>query len=349
MHGEYKVQGGKLVVVDLDVSDGTLRDVQVSGDFFLEPPEALADIRTALEGLPVSASVEDISTALRAGLRAEAELIGFSPEAVAIAVRRALGVAETWRDYEWQIIEAPALSPAMHLAMDEVLAMEVAAKRRGPCLRFWEWERPAIIIGGFQSLRNEVDMEAAKAFGVDVVRRTTGGGAMFVEPGSAVTYSLYAPAELVRDKSFAESYAFLDDWVLKALQSLGIDAFYKPLNDISSPKGKIGGAAQKRFSSGAVLHHTTMAYDMDAEKMVQVLRIGREKLSDKGTTSAVKRVDPLRSQTGLPREDIIRRMKEVFVSLNGGTSGKISDEEYAAAEKLAADKFGNGEWLRSIP
>ncbi len=72
-------------------------------------------------------------------------------------------------------------------------------------------------------------------------------------------------------------------------------------------------------------------------------------MSDKGTTSAVKRVDPLRSQTGLPREDIIRRMKEVFVSLNGGTPGKISDEEYAAAEKLAADKFGNDEWLRSIP
>ncbi|MGI2035401.1 lipoate--protein ligase family protein [Rhizobium panacihumi] len=349
MHGEYKVQGGKLVVVDFDTADGRLSNVQVSGDFFLEPAEALADISGALEGLSVAVKVEDITTAIRTKLRPGAEMIGFSPEAVAIAVRRALGVTGTWRDYEWQIIEAPPQRPAMHLALDEVLAREVAAGRRGPCLRFWEWERPAIIIGGFQSLRNEVDLEAAKQFGVETVRRVTGGGAMFVEPGSAVTYSLYAPVELVRDMSFADSYAFLDDWVLKALNELGIDAFYKPLNDISSSKGKIGGAAQKRFSSGAVLHHVTMSYDMDAQKMVQVLRIGREKLSDKGTTSAVKRVDPLRSQTGLPREEIIRRMKETFVSLNGGTPGVITPEEYAAAEKLAAEKFSTEEWLRHIP
>lgn len=349
MHGEYKVQGGKLVVVDFETRNDRLFNVQVSGDFFLEPAEALADISGALEGLPVTIKVEDITVAIRSKLRPGAEMIGFSPEAVAIAVRRALGVTGTWRDYEWQIIEAPPQLPAMHLAIDEVLAREVAAGRRGPCLRFWEWERPAIIIGGFQSLRNEVDLEAAKQFGVETVRRVTGGGAMFVEPGSAVTYSLYAPIELVRDMSFADSYAFLDDWVLKALNELGIDAFYKPLNDISSSKGKIGGAAQKRFSSGAVLHHVTMSYDMDAQKMVQVLRIGREKLSDKGTTSAVKRVDPLRSQTGLARDEIIRRMKETFVSLNGGTAGNISPEEYAAAEKLAAEKFSTEEWLRHIP
>jgi lipoate-protein ligase A len=349
MHGEYKVHGGKLVVVDLEIRDARLFDVQVSGDFFLEPPEALEDIRSAVEGLPASASVEDISTAVRARLDPAAEMIGFSPEAVAIAVRRALGVAGTWRDYEWQIIETPPLSPTMHLALDEILALEVAHKRRGPCLRFWEWERPAIIIGNFQSLRNEVDLEAATQMGVETVRRITGGGAMFVEPGSAVTYSLYAPAELVRDMSFAESYAFLDDWVLKALQSLGIDAFYKPLNDISSSKGKIGGAAQKRLSAGAVLHHVTMAYDMDADKMMQVLRIGREKLSDKGVASAGKRVDPLRSQTGLPRDEIVSRMKETFISLNGATVGAISAEEYAAAEKLAADKFSREDWLRNIP
>ncbi|TNM63904.1 lipoate--protein ligase family protein [Aliirhizobium smilacinae] len=349
MHGEYKVQGGKLVVVEVEIQDGLLSNVQVSGDFFLEPAEALDDIRLSLEGLAASAKVEDIVAAIRGGLRPGAEMIGFSPEAVAIAVRRALGVTGTWRDYEWQIIEAPAQTPTMHLALDEVLAREVGTGRRGPCLRFWEWERPAIIIGSFQSLRNEVDMEATAEFGIETVRRVTGGGAMLVEPGNSVTYSLYAPAELVRDMSFADSYAFLDDWVLKALQSLGIDAFYKPLNDISSSKGKIGGAAQKRFSSGAVLHHVTMAYDMDAEKMVKVLRIGREKLSDKGTTSAVKRVDPLRSQTGLPREEIIRRMKETFVSLNGGTTGTISDAEYAEAEKLAKEKFSTEEWLRHVP
>lgn len=349
MHGEYKVHGGKLVVIDLEVQDNKLHEVQVAGDFFLEPAEALDDIRDALNGLPAASSVEDIANAVRNGLRADAMMIGFSPEAVAIAVRRALGVAKTWRDYEWQIIDIPPLSPAMHLALDEVLAREVAAGRRAPLLRFWEWERPSIIIGAFQSLRNEVDLEAAEAMGVETVRRVTGGGAMFVEPGNTITYSLYAPGDLVRDMSFADSYAFLDDWVLKSLNSLGVDAFYKPLNDISSSKGKIGGAAQKRYARGTVLHHVTMAYDMDADKMVQVLRIGREKLSDKGTTSAVKRVDPVRSQTGLPRREVIDRMIETFVSLNGGVKGTITPEEFAAAEQLVEEKFSTKEWLHHIP
>ena len=354
-HGEYKVPGGKLVVVDLQEHDGRLTHVQVAGDFFLEPDSALDDIRQALEGQPITADTAQLAAAIRAALPPDAILFGFSPEAVAIAVRRALGLATTWRDFEWQIIHEPAVSPAMHAALDEVLSLEVAAGRRPPTLRIWEWDTTAVVLGVFQSVRNEVDLEAARRLGVTLTRRITGGGAMFIEGGSIITYSLYAPGTLVADMSLADSYAFLDDWVLKALQSLGVAAFYKPLNDISSDKGKIGGAAQKRFANvprdggQTVLHHVTMAYDMDADKMLQVLRIGREKLSDKGTTSAAKRVDPLRSQTGLPREAIIERMKETFVQLHGGQPGHITPEERAAAEELVRTKFGTEAWLYRLP
>ena len=149
--------------------------------------------------------------------------------------------------------------------------------------------------------------------------------------------------------SFADSYAYLDEWVITALKSLGIDAFYQPLNDITSAKGKIGGAAQKRLGNGALLHHATMSYDMDGEKMVQVLRIGREKMSDKGTTSAAKRVDPLRSQTGLPRTEIIERLKQTFAGLYGATTGRVTDDELAQAEQLVMTKFATPEWLRRVP
>lgn len=349
MHGEYKVHGGKLVVADLEVRDGLIADAQISGDFFLQPDEALDDIRAALNGLPATAPAEEIIAAIRAGLRPDAVLLGFSPEAIAIAVRRALGLGRTWRDFEWQILDAAAQPPAMHLALDDVLAREVASGRRAPTLRIWEWERPAIIIGNFQSLRNEVDMEACDRLGVEVVRRVTGGGAMFVEPGSTITYSLYAPGELVEGMDVAQSYAFLDGWVLKALNDLGVEAVYKPLNDITSPTGKIGGAAQKRYAGGTVLHHVTMAYDMDADRMTQVLRIGREKLSDKGIASAGKRVDPVRSQTGMDRRAVIAHMLDTFRTLNGGTEGAITEEEIRAAGELARAKFATPEWLRQIP
>lgn len=90
MHGEYKVPGGKLVVIDLDVENGRLINVRLSGDFFLEPAEALDTINHALCGLPAQASEEDIMAAVEAALPADAELFGFSPAAIAVVVQRAL-------------------------------------------------------------------------------------------------------------------------------------------------------------------------------------------------------------------------------------------------------------------
>lgn len=349
MHGEYKVPGGKLVVVDLEVVDGRIADFQLAGDFFLEPDTALEAIDEAVNGLPAEADAKTIAAAVKDALPEGASLLGFSPEAVAVTVRRALAKATSWRDYDWRIVHAKAVSPQMHLALDEVLANEVGEGRRGPTLRIWEWEEPAVVIGSFQSVKNEVDPENAAKYGIQVVRRISGGGAMFMEAGSVVTYSIYAPADLVQGMSFADSYAFLDEWAIVALKSLGIDAVYQPLNDITSPSGKIGGAAQKRLGSGAVLHHVTMSYDMDGQKMTEVLRIGREKISDKGITSAAKRVDPLRSQTGLSRAEIIEQMKLTFKNLYGATEGDLTDAEYAAAEKLVAEKFETEEWLYRVP
>lgn len=350
-HGEYKVPGGKLVVVDFTVAadSDTIQAFQLSGDFFLEPDDALPLIIAAVNGLPTDAEARTIAAAITRALPDGTQLIGFSADAVATAIRRAHSGAGHWRDYEWNILHEPPCSPMLNAALDEVLTSEVGAGRRGPTLRIWEWNEPAVIIGSFQSVMNEVDETQLARLGAQLVRRISGGGAMYMEPADCITYALYAPEELVRGMSFADSYAFLDDWVLEALRSLGIDASYQPLNDITSPAGKIGGAAQKRLASGAVLHHVTMAYDMNAEAMTRVLRIGREKLSDKGTASAQKRVDPLRSQTGLSRNAIIERMLQVFTARYGGAPDRVSDAEYAEAQRLVAEKFSTAEWLRRVP
>jgi lipoate-protein ligase A len=349
MHGEFKVPGGKLVVVDLDVVDGRIANFQLAGDFFLEPDSALGAINAAVNGLPADAEPAAITSAIRAALGDDAVLLGFSADAVTTTIRRAMQRATTFKDYDWQLIQGPAVDPVVQMALDQVLSEEVGAGHRKPTLRIWEWEKPAVVIGSFQSVKNEVDLENAKKYGFDIVRRISGGGAMFMEAGSVITYSIYAPTDLVQGMSFADSYAFLDEWVIIALRSLGIEASYVPLNDITSPTGKIGGAAQKRLGSGAVLHHVTMSYDMDGDKMVEVLRIGREKMSDKGTKSAAKRVDPLRSQTGLSREAIIDKMVATFRGLYGLSSSEITPAEMARAQELVADKFGTEEWLQRVP
>jgi lipoate-protein ligase A len=358
VRGEYKVPGGKLVAVDVDVADGVLHGVRVSGDFFLEPDEALGVIDAALTGLPEGAPTGDLASAVDHALR-EAEaagsvpgpvhMVGFDAWSVAVAVRRALGHATSWDDHTFEVLRPGPMPPATLAALDQVLTEELAEGLRGPTLRFWEWNERAVFIGSFQSLKNEVDPEGVAKHDVTVVRRISGGGAMFMEAGNCVTFSLVVPASLVDGLTFEQSYAFLDDWVLGALKDVGVEAYFAGMNDIASPAGKLAGSAQKRLAGGAVLHHMTMAYDIDSDKMLEVLRIGREKLSDKGTRSANKRVDPLRSQTGLPREAIIDAFEKHFKSRYKTVDSELRPEELERAQDLVRTKFANPDWIGRVP
>lgn len=256
--------------------------------------------------------------------------------------------AARWRELPWRLVPEVARAPMLNMALDEVLTERVASGARPPTLRIWGWEAPCVVLGRFQSVRNEVDEAAAAEHGVEIVRRISGGGAMFIQPTGAITWSIYAPESLARGLSFAESYRLFDAWAVDALRELGIDAWYAPLNDITSAAGKIGGAAQAR-RRGAVLHHTTMAYEMDLALMSQVLRVGKEKLSDKGVASADKRVSPLRQQTDLSRAEIIAHMVEQFQRRFGLLDGDLTPEELAEAETRSRERFGSRAWTHYLP
>jgi lipoate-protein ligase A len=92
-----------------------------------------------------------------------------------------------------------------------------------------------------------------------------------------------------------------------------------------------------------------MAYQMNVPLMLSVLRIGKEKLSDKGVTSAEKRVGPLRQQTELPRDAIIRHLTDHFRAAYGLTDDTVTADERAEAERLIAERFGTQEWLYFLP
>jgi len=89
-HGEYKTPGGKLVIVDFTVADGRLSNVQINGDFFLEPPETLELLNAALEGADAAASAEQLAQLVEQSVPEGAQLIGFDSAGIATAVRRAL-------------------------------------------------------------------------------------------------------------------------------------------------------------------------------------------------------------------------------------------------------------------
>ena len=94
MHGEYKMPGGKLIVIDLAVREGCLHGVCLSGDFFLEPDTALGAIDAALNGQPVTAGDATLAAEIDAALTKDTLMYGISSEAIVVALRRALAAGD---------------------------------------------------------------------------------------------------------------------------------------------------------------------------------------------------------------------------------------------------------------
>lgn len=249
-------------------------------------------------------------------------------------------------DTEWRILHTRC-SPAMHMALDEVITDRVATGEAPLTLRFWEWDRSTAVIGRFQSVRDEVYEDMAADYDVSIVRRYTGGGTMFTEPGDVITYSLSLPEAHVESSGIRESYREMEDWSITALNEMGVPAEHKPVNDIIYEHRKIGGSAQARWD-GAVLHHTMMAYDLDVPKMLKVLRIGEEKISDKAIESAEKRVGPIKQVIDVPRGTVVDRLTDTFTENRPARDGTISEDVRQQARELAAEKYGTAAWTYRV-
>jgi lipoate-protein ligase A len=236
------------------------------------------------------------------------------------------------------------LPSASQMALDEVILDAVAGGRRPPMLRFWGWTEPTLVIGSNQAVANEVDLEAAASRGFTVVRRLSGGGTMLAQPGRTITWSLVMPVGPVHRMSFVDSFAFLDRWAVETLRALGVDAGYRPINDIVSPEGKIAGAAQAR-RRGALLHHVTMAYAMDPDLLRELIRLGRPAVSERGVRSAEKKVSPLDTLISASREEVMAAL----AASSGAVPGRVEEGELEAAATLAAAKYSRREWIFRLP
>jgi lipoate---protein ligase len=236
----------------------------------------------------------------------------------------------------------------MHMALDEVLLESVIAGRRPPTVRFWEWTEPALVIGSHQSVMNEVDLVVAHGLGFVITRRMSGGGTMLCEQGRTITYSLYLPDSIVSGVSFRRSYALLDAWAVQAFIELGIPASYREINDIISSRGKIGGAAQAR-RRGCVLHHTTIAHSMEVELLPRLIRVGRERIVEKGMRSAEKAVSPLSWFTSLSCAAVTRHLEQHFADHYKVRESEMTEEELRSGEALVESKYSTPAWINRLP
>jgi lipoate-protein ligase A len=230
----------------------------------------------------------------------------------------------------------------MNMAIDQVL-METSDT---PVVRFYQWQKPAVSIGRFQSLEEEVDVEKCRELAIDFVRRNTGGGAVFHD--KELTYSVcikeqnpFIPYDL------RASYEKICQAVIEGLKKIGILAEYVFLNDIAVNGKKISGCAQTR-KNGKLLQHGTLLLDVDVEKMFDVLKVPNEKIKDKMISNVKERVTCLKKELGrgVNFEEASRVLKLGFESYFKISffQSELSEKEINMALKIKQEKFLDNNW-----
>ena len=229
------------------------------------------------------------------------------------------------------------------MGIDEAILLSRAKGLVPNTLRFYVWSPPCVTIGYFQSLEKEIDLKAAKKFGVDFVRRYTGGGAVF--HNKELTYSIVLPEKDI-SKNIEKSYKQICGFIISGLKELGLDAKFKPINDIVVKGKKISGNAQTR-KFGFVLQHGTILMDLELDKMFSVLKVSDEKIKDKLISNAKERVCCLKDLgVNISAQELADVLKESFKNKFGVelVEGKLSEEEFRVAERLVKEKYSNKEW-----
>jgi lipoate---protein ligase len=228
-------------------------------------------------------------------------------------------------------------SGAWNMALDEVLMNSVNYYSM-PILRIYGWQPPAVSIGYFQSMDEEVDTKRCRRMGIDVVRRITGGGAVLHE--SELTYSFITN---VYPKNIMESYNLICDIVIMCVNKLGFNAKFAPLNDIIVNGKKVSGNAQTR-KKDTLLHHGTILLNVNVEKMFSVLKVPSEKVKDKMINDVKGRVMGLNK----PFEQLAYNLKESFTEKFGAEIivDSLTIEEEENTKKLAKEKYTSDQWNR---
>jgi len=247
---------------------------------------------------------------------------------------------------EFRFLETGANSAAFNMGLDEAILESVATQAQPPTLRLYAWKPRAVSIGYFQGARDEVDLEHCASLGVDVVRRLTGGGAVF--HADELTYSIVVPDAhpLVRGE-ILESYRSLCAGVIAGLAGLGVTAEFAPLNDIVSGGKKLSGNAQTR-RRGCVLQHGTVLLGVDLEAMFNVLLVPNEKLKGKLIEDVKARVSSVSDILGriVGYGEAVPAFAGGFSSALGGLGPRSlpAEAELARARVLAHERFASPEW-----
>ncbi|MGQ4875301.1 MAG: lipoate--protein ligase family protein [Promethearchaeia archaeon] len=253
----------------------------------------------------------------------------------------------------WRFIPLEVRDGYCNMALDEAILTAVIEKKSPYTLRFYKWNPSTASIGQNQSLSAEIDLEFAKKNGFQVVRRITGGGAVFHDKDREITYSIVCSIKFLKNLNAVkvlEQFEIITQGIVAGLDIYGLKVekgvIHCPALFLDGKK--FSGNAQVR-KKGYLLQHGTILLDLDPELMYSVLKAPHNVSKSKMVRSVYAKCIGIKQVLKSYNEQkFIESMKEGFEkTLNIKlTEGTYSDFELKLAKKLVKEKYSNPTWLK---
>lgn len=227
--------------------------------------------------------------------------------------------------------------PYFNIATDEYIFKHIAED----CFMLWQNDN-AIIVGKHQNARAEINAAYVEEKGIHVVRRLSGGGAVYHDMGNlnfSFTHTGADPTKMVDFKKYTAP-------ILEVLQSLGVDAKFEGRNDLMIDGKKFSGNAEHVIGN-KVLHHGTLLFASEMRDVSGALKINPLKYKDRAVKSVPKRVTNIKDHLKAPLtlvefRDLI--LKHVLAHFPGAYLYEFSASDLAAIKKIRDEKYATWEW-----
>ena len=229
--------------------------------------------------------------------------------------------------------------PYFNMAVEEYLLYELELSEH--YLTLWQ-NRPTVVVGRNQNTWDEVNLEFIKEHNVAVVRRLTGGGAVYHDQGNLNFTFIFK-----NQKKCNYDFARFMSPVVDALKRLGLPATIDGRNDITINGKKVSGNSQYRRKD-RVIHHGTLLFDVNLDNLEKSLKVSRDKLSKRGVSSVRSRVINIRELLSSPPEmdEFKGLIKEALMLAFGGGQGDycLITADLRRIEELKRDKYKSWNW-----
>ncbi|HML03668.1 MAG TPA: biotin/lipoate A/B protein ligase family protein [Candidatus Bathyarchaeia archaeon] len=252
----------------------------------------------------------------------------------------------------WRLLKLETHDSAMNMAIDEAILGARIAGNVPNTVRFYRWKPSAVSIGRFQDVYDQVNLDNCEREGVEVVRRITGGGAVYHDSDGEITYSVIVKREDLGAEDVIAAYNKICGGLIKALELLRVKADfnlgdYENCPNIAINGKKISGSAQS-FKHGTILQHGTLLMSVDLNKMFTFLRVPWAKTRVEIVNIAERKISSLENETYSEAtvqqacSSLVHGFQQALdIKLLEGT---LIKEEEETARILSREKFSNKDW-----